>query len=87
MAAEPFAVSMQVRVTRQEGLWCIRPPPPTPLPTQRFLLGYEFPDTLIILASNVCYVHATAKKREHHWPSLRMRLPSTRIPRSSQSST
>ena len=32
--------------------------------SQRFMLGYEFPDTIMLLAGGTLYVHATAKKRE-----------------------
>lgn len=31
---------------------------------QKVLLGYEFPDTLMLLAGNRLYIHASAKKRE-----------------------
>ncbi|RYG52012.1 hypothetical protein EON67_02160 [archaeon] len=30
---------------------------------QKFLLGYEFPDTIMLLTRDVFYVHASSKKR------------------------
>lgn len=38
---------------------------PFAVSVQRYLLGYEFPDTMIIVIGNTCYVHATSKKLEY----------------------
>jgi hypothetical protein len=75
IASESFAVTLQVRhdpfvlrslrgqdaAARRSRRSCSNRRHVLP---QRFLFGYEFPDTVMLLAEGTLYVHATAKKRE-----------------------